>query len=194
MMWITIIHEMGERKHYPFFKIQLKVWNAKCTHKWYRMAEISLCEHVEFTSDLSSFPYSCGQSYSWLLTSPASRDRASSRSAALSRGRAGGKRWVRSIAGGGAGVMVEVSPAVPLWRVTPIRLEMLSHLTLLDTASTLHHPPLSPFPLLCSPCSCELIGYFIQHRLHNSHISFVGVIIARAPEATWAKNKLRDDT
>lgn len=108
-----------------------------------------------------------------------SRDRASSRAAALSRGRVGGDGWVRLIAGGGVGVIVEVSPAAPLWRVTPIRLEMLSHLTLLDTASLCLSPTLHPClslslsPLPRSLCSCELIGYFIQHRLHNSHLSFV---------------------
>lgn len=41
---------------------------------------------------------------------------------------------------------------------------------------------LSFSPLPCSLCSCELIGYFIQHRLHNSHLSFVGLEHRRQTE------------
>lgn len=88
----------------------------------------------------------------------------------------GGKRWVRLIAGGGVGVIAEVSPAAPQCCVTPIRHQILSHLTVPDTASLRLTPDTSSIslsPLPRSLCSSELIGYFIQHRLHNSRLSFV---------------------
>lgn len=141
-------------------------------------------------SQVSSFPYSwqgdlflasdvTGLSWSSLVTV-----------GCCEPGRVGSKSWVRLIAGGGVCVIIEVSPTVPLYRVTPIRCEMLSHITELDTASLCLPPTLCPSlslllsfsPLPCSLCSCELIGYFIQHRLHDSHLSFVGLEHRRQTE------------
>lgn len=69
------------------------------------------------------------------------------------------------------------SPA-PLCHVTPIRCEMLNHITVLDTA--FWSPPLCLSVCLSVRLSVSLslslhlwIGSFIQHRLHNSHRSFI---------------------
>lgn len=103
-------------------------------------------------SQVSSFPYSwqgglflasdvTGLSWSSLVTV-----------GCCEPGRVGSKSWVRLIAGGGVCVIMEVSPTVPLYRVTPIRCEMLSHITELDTASLCLPPTLCPsLSLFSSP-------------------------------------------
>lgn len=95
-----------------------------------------------------SFFFPARQIYFWLLTSLVSCDGASSQSAAPSQGAARvGWRWEER-GGGPVGrrgrVATEANPTAagpsPLCHVTPIRWEMLSHLTVLETDPS---PPFS---------------------------------------------------
>lgn len=109
----------------------------------------------------------------------------------------GGKRWVRLIAGGGVGVIAEVSPAAPPCCVTPIRHQILSHLTVPDTASLRLTPTLHPSPSLLFLAPSALLNWLdISFNLDCITVAFhlSGATIAGAPKASRAKNKPRGNT
>lgn len=182
----------SRRKYSPFI-IRPKGMKINHLPRWQKSARATVL--TSEPSQVSSFPYSW-QAGLFL----ASDVTGLSWSSLVTVGRVGAKSWVRLIAGGGVCVTVEVSPAAPLRRVTPIRRQMLSYITVLDTASLCLtpalHPPLSHLSLLSLAPSALVnwldISFNIDCIIATFHLS--GRAIAGAPEANRAKNILRGNT